>query len=191
MIVAAASLVLILTGSALAADSVEGARIYRQWCSTCHGDRGQGLTEEWRATWPKTHQNCWQAKCHAASHPPDGFSFPKEVPAVIGSDALKRFDNAQALYDYVRTAMPYWSPRLLEDDQYRAITVFLVEANYSVKGLTPPASLDEDLASVPLHPAPRLAASGLFFPSWALLLFLPILIGLGLGIWIWRRSTSK
>jgi mono/diheme cytochrome c family protein len=191
MIIAAASLVLILTGSALAADSVEGARIYRQWCSTCHGDRGQGLTEEWRATWPKTHRNCWQAKCHSASHPPDGFSFPKEVPAVIGSDALKRFDNAQALYDYVRTAMPYWSPRLLEDDQYRAITVFLVEANYSVKGLTPPASLDEDLASVPLHPAPGLAVSGLFFPSWALLVFLPILIGLGLGIWIWRRSTSK
>src|SRR5512146_1226620 len=41
-----------------------GAEVYRLVCQDCHGNRGQGLTGEWRATWAPRDQNCWQAKCH-------------------------------------------------------------------------------------------------------------------------------
>ncbi len=130
----------------------DGAKLYQQWCSTCHGDRGQGLTEEWRAQWPEGEQNCWQSKCHAGNHPPDGFSFPKNVPALIGPDTLTKLGTAQDLYVYTRAAMPYWSPNLLEDDEYRAITVFLVKANYTERGLPSPASLSGDWTALSLHP---------------------------------------
>jgi mono/diheme cytochrome c family protein len=191
VLVIAFSLALVLSGSALAAEGSEGAQVYRQWCSTCHGDRGQGLTEEWRATWPISKQNCWQSKCHAANHPPEGFVFPKEVPAVIGPDTLAKFGTAQDLYTYIRATMPYWNPKMLSDDQYRAIAVFLVEANYSERGISPPASLGQDLASAPLHPTAESVTAGSPILSWIPLVSLPILIGLGAGIWIWRRFLSR
>jgi len=190
VLVIAFGLVLVLSGSALAADSNQGAKVYRQWCGTCHGDRGQGLTEEWRATWPKSKQNCWQSKCHAANHPPEGFIFPKEVPAVVGPDTLAKFGTAQDLYAYIRATMPIWNPNMLSDDQYRAIAIFLVEANYSERGLSPPASLDQDLASVPLHPTAEPVATRVPILPWIGLVALPLLIGLGVGIWLWRRSAS-
>ena len=45
-----------------------GAEIYRLVCQDCHGNRGQGLTDEWRAEWDPEDQNCWQSKCHAPNH---------------------------------------------------------------------------------------------------------------------------
>ncbi len=129
-----------------------GTELYQFWCSTCHGDRGQGLTPEWRATWPKGKQNCWQSKCHATNHPPEGFVFPKNVPALIGPDTLTKFRTAQDLYGYSRATMPYWSPNLLKDDEYRAITAFLVKANYAAQGVPLPTSLSGDWTVVSLHP---------------------------------------
>lgn len=130
--------------------STDGAKLYEFWCSTCHGDRGQGLTAEWRAQWPEGKQNCWQAKCHSTSHPPDGFTFPKNVPALIGPNALAKFSTAQDLYAYARAAMPYWSPNLLSDDEYRAITIFLVKANYAARDWPVPAELSQDLKAISL-----------------------------------------
>ncbi|MFN8454717.1 MAG: c-type cytochrome [Anaerolineae bacterium] len=138
--------------------SPNGADLYQFWCSTCHGDRGQGLTAEWRATWPEGKQNCWQSKCHAANHPPDGFTIPKKVPALIGPDALGKFNTAQDLYAYIRAAMPYWSPNLLKDDEYRAITIFLAKANYQAKGYPAPDTLPAEWATFLLHPELKRAA---------------------------------
>jgi mono/diheme cytochrome c family protein len=164
LIILALSLFLIFTGSALAATADQfstfnlqpstenGAQVFQKWCSSCHGDRGQGLTPEWRAEWPAGKQNCWQSKCHAGNHPPDGFSFPKNVPALIGPNALTKFTTAQDLYVYTREAMPYWSPNLLTDAEYQAITVFLVEENYAERGFSPPVLLPADLMAVSLHP---------------------------------------
>lgn len=179
--------------SALAAEGSDGARVYRQWCSTCHGDRGQGLTEEWRATWPKDKQNCWQSKCHAINHPPEGFTFPKDVPAVIGDNTLTKFGSAQDLYAYIRATMPYWNPNMLSEDQYRAITIFIVEANYSERGLSPPASLGQDLASVRVHPAVEIETPVVTstISPWMVLVAAPILVSMGIVLWMWRRFTSS
>jgi mono/diheme cytochrome c family protein len=145
--------------------STDGAKLFKQWCSTCHGDKGQGLTPEWRAEWPEGKQNCWQSKCHAGNHPPDGFSFPKKVPALIGPGTLAKFSTAQDLYTYSRATMPYWSPNLLKDQEYQAITTFLVEANYAVRGLPFPTTLADDLAAISLDPNPQPPTSNPSFPT--------------------------
>lgn len=107
-----------------------GALVFAQRCSTCHADRGQGLTAEWRATWPTTHQNCSTSKCHGANHPEDGFALPNNyAPAVIGPETLGRFSNALALHAYVAHAMPWSAPGTMPPDQYWAVVNFLLWAN--------------------------------------------------------------
>jgi len=103
-----------------------GEWAYRLVCSACHGNRGQGLTNEWRAQWPLEDQNCWQSKCHAPNHPPDGFEIPHFVPPVLGSDTLVRFDNALDLHDYIRQSMPWQEPASLSEKEYWDITAYLV-----------------------------------------------------------------
>ena len=185
------STVYTLTGTGRLPSTVEGAKIYKQWCSSCHGDRGQGLTAEWRAQWPEGKQNCWQSKCHAGNHPPDGFSFPKTVPALIGPETLTKFSTAQDLYAYTRAAMPYWSPNLLSDKEYLAITTFLVEANLAERNLAPPAAWPDDLAAVSLRPAeviePSINQTEEAAPaiSWLPIILLSSILALaGLGRWL-------
>jgi hypothetical protein len=106
----------------------QGGDIFEFRCSTCHGDRGQGLAE-WRATWPEEKQNCWQAKCHNPSGLPEGFLFPKYVPAVIGPYSLVRFQTAQELFNYLSARMPYQTPGSLSPQDYWALTAFLLDAH--------------------------------------------------------------
>jgi mono/diheme cytochrome c family protein len=141
----------LVAGTGRLASTEDGAKLYQQWCSTCHGDEGQGLTAEWRAEWPEGKQNCWQSKCHAANHPPDGFSFPEQVPALIGPEALTKFKTAKDIYVYSRATMPYWSPNLLDDEEYLAITTFLVEANLAERKRVPPPAWPNDLSAVSLR----------------------------------------
>jgi len=65
-----------------------GAVEYWFACMVCHGDRGQGLTEEWRAASGPDDMNCWQSRCHASNHPPEGFKLPLYAPMVIGEGAI-------------------------------------------------------------------------------------------------------
>jgi len=104
--------------------------IYRLWCKTCHGDAGQGLTVEFRMTWNEQDQNCWQSKCHSENHPPDGFILPRTVPAVVGPGALGKFGTAADLYAFIRAAMPFQDPGVLEDQDYWDLTAYLLRKNH-------------------------------------------------------------
>ena len=44
-----------------------GASYYWGVCMACHGDYGQGLTDEWRNSFGED-RNCWESGCHG----PDG-----------------------------------------------------------------------------------------------------------------------
>lgn len=135
---------------ATASQANTGAEIWRLVCQDCHGDRGQGLTAEWRAQWDPAHQNCWQTKCHAANHPPEGFVLPRSVPALVGPNALDELDTALALHDYICTLMPWYNPGSLQDQQCWELTAFLVRQN-GIKLLDSP--LDRaSAARLPLHP---------------------------------------
>jgi mono/diheme cytochrome c family protein len=107
----------------------QGHHVYWLTCMVCHGDRGQGLTDEWRGALDPADRNCWQSRCHAPNHPPGGFEFPKFAPAIIGASRLAHHETAAGLYEFLRTRMPWQAPGLLSDDEYWQLTAFLVDAN--------------------------------------------------------------
>lgn len=128
-----------------------GAHVYYQVCMACHGDKGQGLTDEWREIWEED-ANCWQSECHGNDHPPQGFSFPTTCcRAVIGPNILLNYQNAQELFTYINTKMPWWNPGYLKTEEFWQVTAYLMRANHVLpEGVV----LDENNAFVyNLHPA--------------------------------------
>jgi mono/diheme cytochrome c family protein len=133
-----------------------GHFVYYQVCMACHGDRGQGLTDEWRAQYGPKDMNCWQSRCHSFNHPPQGFQLVKTIPAVLGPGALNNYNNAQQLHDYIVNTMPWWNPGYLSADEFWQITAFLMR---ELGALPEGAILEEGTAVVyllrPTNPLPR------------------------------------
>jgi mono/diheme cytochrome c family protein len=121
----------------------QGAQVFYLVCMACHGDRGQGLTDEWRGALDLEDQNCWQSKCHASNHPPDGFVFPHLVPPVIGEGIINKYQTALGLHNFIQASMPWQAPGSLSAEKYWQLTAFLVRANGIDPGETP---LDEQNA---------------------------------------------
>jgi cytochrome c len=110
--------------------ATHGAEVYSEHCITCHGDRGQGLTLEWRLTWDPEHQNCNRPNCHGLNHPPEGFYLPNMyAPAIVGPDALEEFQTAQDLFGFISTRMPFQEPGVLSQEDYWALAAFLLRQN--------------------------------------------------------------
>lgn len=103
-----------------------GSQIYWLSCLPCHGDRGQGLTDEFREVYPPEDRNCWNSGCHGKRPYDDGFTLPTAIPAVVGAAALQKFSDAAALQAYVKSAMPYWKPGSLSDEEAWATTAFIL-----------------------------------------------------------------
>ncbi len=98
-------------------------------CMACHGDAGQGLTDEWRQTAFGEDKDCWTSKCHGKLHPPQGFEFPHIVPPAWGPGTLKRFVTADELHAYLLEKMPWWNPGSLSDMQAWELTAFIMQSN--------------------------------------------------------------
>lgn len=124
------------TLSASATQADVGSQVYILVCRACHGDRGQGLTEEWRASWDPADRNCWQSKCHAANHPPEGFEFPRWAPQVMGQGAMARFQTAEDLHAFLKERMPWYAPGSLTDQEYWQLTAYLARENHFYDGQT-------------------------------------------------------
>ena len=106
-----------------------GRNLYWHWCMTCHGDVGQGLTDEFRTIWVEDHQNCWGRGCHAG-HPGDaGFPIPTVVPGLVSEAHLKQFACIQELSAFLKATHPPQSPGILKDDEYHAIALFVFTMN--------------------------------------------------------------
>jgi hypothetical protein len=107
-----------------------GRNLYYFHCMPCHGDRGQGLTDEWREVWVEDHQNCWARGCHAGRAELSAFYIPHTIPAVIGSpQALGIFATAEELFAFLRATQPPQRPGALADEEYWALTSFLLHEN--------------------------------------------------------------
>ncbi len=137
---------------------VSGAALYGQHCSTCHGDRGQGLTPEWRATWVEGHQNCSAPNCHGPNHPSTGFEIKDNyAPALIGPDTLHSFPTAAELGDYVAQSMPVpRPPDIPSPDDHWKVTNFLLWTNGYIDvpyGVTP-ANASQITLETPTYPQP-------------------------------------
>lgn len=106
-----------------------GSLKYWGVCMACHGDKGQGLTEEWKDAFGAEDRNCWQSGCHGADHPPQGFQIPKDkiIPSVAGQGSLARFKNAQELHDFILASMPWWDPGQLTNTEAWEVTAYILD----------------------------------------------------------------
>jgi mono/diheme cytochrome c family protein len=168
-----------------------GEEVYRLVCKACHGDKGQGLTDEWRSTWAPEDQNCWKSKCHAANHPPDGFSMPPTVPAVVGTRAMARFYTGLDLQKYIAQYMPWYSPGRLSEEQSWQVTAYVLRLN----SIDPGSQLDAATAAqirLGGNPPPAPAPSSLLNSS-LLLIAIPLVVLLAVlfGFILYRKRTIK
>ena len=106
-----------------------GAQLYWLYCLPCHGDVGQGLTDEFRDTYPPEDNNCWARGCHGRNPYEGGFTLPTTVPKLIGSGALTKFATVANLKGFVSAAMPFEDPGVLTDDEYWQVIAFILREN--------------------------------------------------------------
>jgi hypothetical protein len=106
-----------------------GRNWYWHNCMTCHGDVGQGLTDEFRAIWPEDHQNCWAHGCHGGHNDDEGFPIPTIVPALVNEEKLAQFSSQGAFFEFLKSTHPPQDPGCLEDEQYQAIVKYVFNMN--------------------------------------------------------------
>jgi len=177
-----------------------GKEAYRLVCGACHGDKGQGLTADWIATWAPEDQNCWQSKCHAGNHPPDGFALPHTVPAIFNRDELQLFKTALDLETFIQDNMPWQNPGELKPEEYFNITAYILK----VSGIDPMNQVltSHLAASIPINPnaqpiaaptpQPRIIFASAAQPFWlGFGIFMFFLIILGIAPWLDSRRTKQ
>jgi mono/diheme cytochrome c family protein len=140
----------------------EGAQLFWLHCQPCHGDQGQGLTDEWRAQYPPEDQYCWASGCHGRAPYDPAFQLPTSVPAVIGEGTLGKFQTLDGVYRYISTAMPYFYPGDLTEEEYLAILAHIARGN----GYWDGAPLTTDtLINYPVQPQPLAVAQATPVPT--------------------------
>jgi cytochrome c len=87
----------------------QGAKIFAEKCSACHGDAGKGGV--------------------APAYP----ALVGGRPLTDGIDTVKTIANyyayATTIFDYTRRAMPYNMPRSLSDDEVYSLTAYILALN--------------------------------------------------------------
>lgn len=172
-----------------------GENLFYVHCMPCHGDQGQGLTDEFRTRqYPPEDVNCWESGCHGDRPYDGGFTLPKTVPPVIGPDALGRFSTVADVYEFTRRAMPFNAPGSLSPTQYQQITAFLMERN----GVLPTGSALDPAAAATVflrEVTPTPASPDLPAPATGAGVLLA-LAALGIGVfaalgWLLRRRAPE
>jgi mono/diheme cytochrome c family protein len=173
-----------------------GHDVFYIYCMPCHGDQGQGLTDEFRnRLYPPEDTNCWKSGCHGETPYANGFKLPKTVPALIGAGTLQRFATAQNMYDFMRHAMPFNKPGSLSEEQYLQVLAYLLESNQ----LIPTGSQlgSASLADIALRAnSSTLASAGgsnrAESPApESFLLLGSVIIALIVGLALWLRSRRR
>jgi cytochrome c len=107
-----------------------GRQVYYLNCMPCHGDVGQGLTDEWRNVWVEDHRNCWAKGCHGGRLEDEGFPLPRTIPAVITpTAALTHQTTFDELLAYLQQTHPPQRPGKLETTEYEEVAAFLWHEN--------------------------------------------------------------
>ena len=112
------------------AQADNGAQIYWGMCMACHGDHGQGLTDEWRGSYALDERDCWQSGCHGSDYPENSFEIPQTgVPALVGAGKLARFSTAFELFSHIQQNMPFLRAGSLTTEDAWALTAHLLQLN--------------------------------------------------------------
>jgi cytochrome c len=169
-----------------------GAQVYWLSCLPCHGDRGQGLTEEFKQTYPAEDRNCWNSGCHGKRPYEKGFTLPINIPAIIGPGTLQKFPNASLLRSFIFAAMPYWKPASLTEEESWQVTAFLLRENnlWTTREELTASNADQVLVSAPQAVAtlqPPAAASWTLTPTLVIVAFIVLTLLIFL-LWIFRKK---
>lgn len=91
-----------------------GAEVYRTQCAACHGASGEGMAPVFPALIGRDPRG-------------ESFDFASDptIPRTIGN----YWSHATTLYDYIRRAMPLYTPGSLSADDTYAVTAYLLAAN--------------------------------------------------------------
>lgn len=112
----------------------EGQYLYWMHCMPCHGDYGQGLTDEFRELWVEDHQNCWGRGCHGGRAMDEGFPIPKSIPAIISTTGdVLAIQDADMLFEYLHSTHPPQHPGYLIEKEYWAMTAYVLAENGIIK----------------------------------------------------------
>jgi mono/diheme cytochrome c family protein len=150
-----------------------GRYLYWLNCMPCHGDRGQGLTAEFRSLYVED-QNCWARGCHAGRMEDQGFPLPRTIPAIISANRkLPPFATPDKLFEFLRTTHPPQHPGILTDNQYWAISNYLLVRN---KRLSPGQVLGPDAQTSEPGDFWRFTTAGAL-----------LLLAAGIVVWLARR----
>lgn len=107
-----------------------GAQAYWGMCMSCHGDIGQGLTEDWANSFPPEEKNCWDSGCHAEDAPKNSFILPQTgIPALAGAGTLARFSNTFELQTYIHDNMPFNRSGTLTEVEAWSLTAYILRMN--------------------------------------------------------------
>ena len=122
-----------------------GRYLFWRHCMPCHGDVGQGLTDDFRMLW-EDHANCWESGCHSGKKDDEGFQIPKIIPAIVTEDHLNQFTSEEELFEFLKATHPPQHPGYLENREYHDIALILFNMNSR--------NLDENIASPTPSPSP-------------------------------------
>jgi hypothetical protein len=118
-----------------------GRQVYYLNCMPCHGDVGQGLTEEWRNVWVDDHRNCWAKGCHGGRVEDEGFPLPQTIPAVMGPEANSmQYASSDELKAYLLRTHPPQRPGALDEAEYKEVTAYLWHENRRDEATVPSAA---------------------------------------------------
>ena len=105
-----------------------GRYLFWRHCMPCHGDVGQGLTDDFRALWEE-HADCWGRGCHGGKTDDEGFPIPTVIPAIVTEDHLSQFTSEEELFEFLKTTHPPQHPGYLETEEYHDIAAILFNMN--------------------------------------------------------------
>lgn len=105
-----------------------GRYLFWRHCMPCHGDVGQGLTDDFRALW-EDHANCWGRGCHGGKKDDEGFPIPTVIPAIVTADHLNQFASEDELFEFLKATHPPQYPGFLEEQEYHDIAKILFSMN--------------------------------------------------------------
>lgn len=114
-----------------------GEELYAWNCAVCHGATGGGLAEA-KLAFPSDHRDC--TRCHRPNNrvaqpldqpftDNDMFSIGDPPALHGGGSSLAAVAPPAALHAYLSATMPRYDPGRLSEEEYWALTAFLLELN--------------------------------------------------------------